>query len=71
MAQAPWIEEVVEGGPRVVGGEIAVPDRPGLGVELSEAAALAHPFRESWGGQTLWSRGWQAALPRDPGAAAP
>ncbi|MGH9004406.1 MAG: enolase C-terminal domain-like protein, partial [Acidimicrobiia bacterium] len=50
VAQAPWIEEVVAGGPRVVDGEIVVPDRPGLGVELSEAAALAHPFREYWGG---------------------
>ncbi len=71
VAQAPWIDEVVEGGPRVTDGEIAVPDRPGLGVELHEAAAGAHPFREAWGGQTLWSPGWQAALPRDPGAAAP
>ena len=63
VAQAPWIEEVVEGGPRVTSGEIAVPDRPGLGVELHEAAALAHPFREYWGGQTLFSAGWQAGLP--------
>jgi galactonate dehydratase len=63
VAQAPWIDEVVAGGPRVVDGEIAVPDRPGLGVELDEAAALAHPFRETWGGKTLWSDNWQAGLP--------
>jgi len=63
VAQAPWIEEVVEGGPRVAQGEIAVPERPGLGVELHEAAALAHPFRETWGGKTLFSQGWQASLP--------
>jgi galactonate dehydratase len=63
VAQAPWIEEVVEGGPRVVGGEIVVPDRPGLGVELHEEAALAHPFQETWGGKTLFSEGWQASLP--------
>ncbi|MBI3456554.1 MAG: galactonate dehydratase [Candidatus Rokubacteria bacterium] len=63
VTQAPWIEEVVEGGPRVANGEIVVPDRPGLGVELHEPAALAHPFKESWGGKTLWSRGWQASLP--------
>ncbi len=63
VAQAPWIEEVVEGGPRVANGEIVVPDRPGLGVELHEAAALAHPFREYWDGQTLFSSGWQARLP--------
>jgi galactonate dehydratase len=63
VAQAPWIDEVVEGAVRVVGGEIAVPDRPGLGVELHEAAALRHPFKETWGGQTLFSRDWQAGLP--------
>jgi hypothetical protein len=40
-----------------------VPDRPGLGVELDEATALAHPFREYWGGKTLVSEGWQASLP--------
>jgi hypothetical protein len=54
---------VVEGGPRVVNGEIRVPERPGLGVELHDAAALAHPFQETWGGKTLWSRDWQAGLP--------
>jgi galactonate dehydratase len=63
VAQASWIDEVVEGGPRVVNGEIVVPERPGLGVELHEEAALAHPFQETWGGKTLWSRDWQAGLP--------
>ena len=63
VVQAPWIEEVVAGGPRVEGGEIVVPDGPGLGVELHEEAALAHPFREYWGGKTLFSEGWQASLP--------
>jgi galactonate dehydratase len=63
VVQAPWIEEVVEGAPRVERGEIVVPDRPGLGVELHEAAARAHPFQEYWGGKTLYSQGWQAELP--------
>jgi galactonate dehydratase len=63
VAQAPWIDEVVEGGPRVVNGEIHVSERPGLGVELHDAAALAHPFQETWGGKTLFSAGWQASLP--------
>jgi len=62
VTQASWIDEVVTGAPRAVRGEIAVPDRPGLGVELDEAAALAHPFKEAWGGQTLFSAGWQAGL---------
>ena len=30
---------------------------------VREAAALAHPFREYWGGKTLYSDGWQASLP--------
>ena len=66
VTQASWIDEVVTGAPRAVRGEIAVPDRPGLGVELDEAAALAHPFKEAWGGQTLFSAGWQAGLRGGP-----
>ena len=69
VTQASWIDEVVSGAPRAVRGEIAVPDRPGLGVELDEAAALAHPFQEAWGGQTLFSAGWQAGLRGGPKAA--
>jgi L-alanine-DL-glutamate epimerase-like enolase superfamily enzyme len=63
VVQAAWIEEVVEGGPRVTNGEIVVPDRPGLGVELHEDAARAHPFKEYWGGKTLFTGGWHADLP--------
>jgi len=71
VTQASWIDEVVSGGPRAVRGEIVVPDRPGLGVELDETAALAHPFQEAWGGQTLFSAGWHAGLPGGrPGARA-
>src|SRR5438876_404455 len=66
VTQASWIDEVVTGAPRAVRGEIAVPDRPGLGVELDEAAALAHPFKEAWGGHTLFSSGWQAGLRGGP-----
>ncbi len=62
VTQAQWIDEVVPGGPRAVNGEIVVPDRPGLGVELDEAAALAHPFKESWAGKTLFSMDWHADL---------
>jgi len=69
VTHASWIDEVVSGAPRAVRGEIVVPDRPGLGVELDEAAALAHPFKEAWGGQTLFSAGWQAGLRGGPKAA--
>src|SRR5262249_43899844 len=60
VTQASWIEEVVAGGPRVQHGEILVPDRPGLGVELHEAAAAAHPFQEYFGGKSLCAEGWQS-----------
>ncbi len=63
VAEASWIDEVVSGGPRAVNGEIVVPDRPGLGVELHETAALAHPYKESWGGKTLFSKDWHTSLP--------
>ena len=66
VTQASWIYEVIQGAPRAVRGEIAVPDRSSLGVELDEAAALAHPFKEAWGGQTLFSAGWQAGLRGGP-----
>jgi L-alanine-DL-glutamate epimerase-like enolase superfamily enzyme len=32
-------------------GYLLLPERPGLGVELDEEAAEAHPFRESGGGR--------------------
>jgi galactonate dehydratase len=63
VAQASWIEDVVEGGPRVERGEIVVPDRPGLGVELHEAAAGAHPFQEYFGGKSLFDASWRAQRP--------
>jgi galactonate dehydratase len=69
VAQASWIEEVVEGGPRVERGEIVVSDRPGLGVELHEAAALAHPFQEYFGGKGLFTEGWQTDLGASAAAA--
>ncbi len=68
VAQAPWIEEVVPGAPKVQAGYILVPDAPGLGVELNEAEAERHPFREYWGGATLYSEDWQAGLSVEPAA---
>src|SRR5262249_45984625 len=40
----PWYWEVVDGPIRMVDGAWQVPDKPGLGVELDEKAAAAHPF---------------------------
>ena len=63
VAQAPWIQDVVAGAPMVKDGYIAVPEGPGLGVDLNEEEAGRHPFQEYWGGSSLYSEDWQAALP--------
>jgi galactonate dehydratase len=62
VAQAPWIGELLRGAPQVKDGYIAVPDAPGLGVDLNEEEAVRHPFQEYWGGKTLYSEGWEKAF---------
>jgi galactonate dehydratase len=62
VAQAPWIGELVTGAVQVKDGYIAVPDAPGLGVELNEEEAVRHPFQEYWGGKSLYSEGWEKAF---------
>lgn len=42
----PWYWDVVQGPIRVVDGAWAVPEAPGLGVEVDEAVAAAHPFAQ-------------------------
>jgi len=42
----PWYGEVVDGPIRMIDGHWAVPDRPGLGVEVDEAVAARHPFEQ-------------------------
>jgi galactonate dehydratase len=41
---APWRDAVVQPALRVVDGHVAIPTRPGLGVELDEAELERHPF---------------------------
>ena len=41
----PMAFEVLRGAPRAVDGVLTVPDGPGLGVELDEAAAARYPYR--------------------------
>jgi galactonate dehydratase len=41
----PWYDEVVTTPMTRTGSDWAVPDGPGLGVEINEAAAARHPFR--------------------------
>ena len=42
----PWYGEVVDGPIRMIDGHWTVPDRPGLGVEVDEAVAARHPFKQ-------------------------
>ena len=43
----PWRDAVAPGSVAERGGSIAVPDAPGLGVELDEREAAAHPILET------------------------
>jgi galactonate dehydratase len=53
----PWRGELVRGGAAVRSGEFALPDGPGLGVELDEAACARHPYRKD-PFPSLWDRKW-------------
>lgn len=43
-ADVAWRDDVVRGLPPIVAGRMAPPTSPGLGVEVDEAAAAAHPY---------------------------
>jgi galactonate dehydratase len=43
-ADVPWRNEVVDDPLRIVGGHVLPPTRPGIGVEVDESAAAAHPY---------------------------
>jgi len=45
-ADVPWRNEVVINPVEVVAGRGGLPDRPGLGIEVDEAAAARHPFEQ-------------------------
>jgi len=51
-----WLREVVRGAPEVRDGRFALPDRPGLGIELDEEAIRAHPPRDGF--FNLWDPQW-------------
>ena len=40
----PWRNEVVDGGVEIVDGHVVPPTRPGIGIEVDEAAAAAYPY---------------------------
>jgi galactonate dehydratase len=44
-ADVPWRDEVVDAPLEIVDGHVLPPTRPGIGVDVDEAAATAHPYR--------------------------
>jgi galactonate dehydratase len=60
--------EVLPGTPRVVDGVLTVPDGPGLGVTLDEAAAARYPYRAD-NFMHFFESGWERRFDDDaPGA---
>jgi galactonate dehydratase len=54
---APWRSELVGGWNPIRSGEFVLPDQPGLGIELNEAACRQHPFVKH-AFPSLWDRRW-------------
>jgi galactonate dehydratase len=46
VGAVPWYSEVVKGPIRMVDGHWQVPEAPGLGIEVDEAACARHPFAQ-------------------------
>jgi galactonate dehydratase len=53
----PWVRETAEGLPEVVEGYFALPEEPGLGLELNEEVIEAHPKRDVH--FNLFAEGWE------------
>ena len=53
----PWRREFVNGWHPCRSGEYELPARPGLGIELNEAACREHPYRKH-SFPSLWDRRW-------------
>jgi galactonate dehydratase len=60
----PWRNDLVRGWNPVCEGEFVLPDLPGLGIELDEAAIAAHPYvRNSF--PSLWDGEWMTDFKQD------
>jgi galactonate dehydratase len=53
----PWVRDAVINRPVARDGCFALPDKPGLGVDLDEAVIAAHPPREGF--MDFWKAGWE------------
>jgi len=53
----PWVRDAVVGRPEVIDGSFALPDKPGLGVDIDESVIAAHPPMEGF--MDFWRSGWE------------
>ena len=53
----PWRNDLVCGWNPINNGEFLLPDKPGLGIELNEAACKAHPYKKN-SFPSLWDKQW-------------
>jgi galactonate dehydratase len=60
----PWRDRLVKGWNPVRGGELAVPEGPGLGVELDDEAIAEHPYVPN-AFPSLWDDAWLTRFTRD------
>ena len=60
---APWRASLVKGWTPMQDGRYRLPDKPGLGIELDDAACAAHPFVKH-AFPSLWDRRWVAEFTR-------
>jgi galactonate dehydratase len=44
VTDVPWRKDVVREDLEIIDGEMVIPDKPGLGLELNEAEAAKHPY---------------------------
>jgi galactonate dehydratase len=61
----PWRNELVCGWNPVRGGEFALPDGPGLGIDLDVTACARHPYRKHTF-PSLWDRRWVQEFTKAP-----
>jgi galactonate dehydratase len=53
----PWVRDAIVGRPEIINGYLALPERPGLGVDLNEEIIAAHPPLEGF--MDFWKKGWE------------
>jgi galactonate dehydratase len=53
----PWVRDAIIGRPEVNDGYFALPEAPGLGVDLNEEVIAAHPPMDGF--MDFWKKGWE------------